>query len=96
MAEVGFDLSTHRSKSMLEFQGKTFEHVVTVCDLAREACPFFPGEEEIHKSFLDPSTFKGTEKEILRKVRVVRDEIRDWVETTFCKKNASAEKGGFV
>ena len=65
MAEIGLDLSTHRSKSILEFQGKTFDYVVTVCDAAREACPFFPGEKEISKSFPDPSEFKGTEAEII-------------------------------
>jgi len=75
----------HRSKSIMEFQGKTFDYVVTVCDSAREFCPFFPGEKEIHKSFPDPLTFKGTEEEILPKVRAVRDEIKEWVETTFCK-----------
>ena len=87
LTEVGIDLSTHRSKSILEFKGKTFDYVVTVCDSAREVYPFFPGEKEIHKSFPDPSTFKGTEEEILRKVRDVRDEIKGWVEKTFCKEN---------
>ena len=87
MAEVGVDLSTHRSKSIREFQGKIFDYVVTVCDSARENCPFFPGEIEMDKSFPDPSAFKGTEEEILQKVRVVRDEIESWVETTFCKGN---------
>jgi arsenate reductase len=92
MAEIGIDLSTRRSKSILEFQGKTFDFVVTVCDAAREACPFFPGEKEIHKSFPDPSAFKGSEEEILRKVKIVRDEIKEWVESTFCKGNVLAEK----
>ena len=87
MAEIGIDLSTHRSKSILEFQGKTFNYVVTVCDAAREACPFFPGEKEINKSFPDPSAFKGREEEILQKVRVLRDEIKSWVENTFCTGN---------
>jgi arsenate reductase len=87
MAEVGIDLSTHRSKSIMEFQGKNFDYVVTVCDAARENCPFFPGENQIDKSFPDPSAFTGTEEEILRKVRVVRDEIKRWVEDTFCKGN---------
>jgi len=85
MAEIDIDLSTHRSKSILEFQGKTFDYVVTVCDTTRETCPFFPGEKEIHKSFPDPAEFRGTETEIMEKVRAVRDEIRDWVERTFCK-----------
>jgi arsenate reductase len=85
MAEVGVDLSTHRSKSIMEFQGKTFDYVVTVCDAARENCPFFPGEIEIDRGFPDPSAFTGTEEEIMRKVRVARDEIKNWVENTFCK-----------
>ena len=87
MAEVGVDLSTHRSKSIMEFQGKNFNYVVTVCDAARENCPFFPGEIEIDKSFPDPAAFTGTEEEILRKVRVVRDDIKKWVEDTFCRGN---------
>jgi arsenate reductase len=93
MAEIGVDLSKHRSKSIMEFQGKTFDYVVTVCDSAREVCPFFPGEKEIHKSFLDPAAFKGAKEDVLPKVRAVRDEIRAWVENTFCKQNGLAEAG---
>jgi arsenate reductase len=87
MAEIGIDLSTHRSKSIMEFQGKTFDYVVTVCDSARENCPFFPGKIEMDKSFPDPAAFTGTEEEMLPKVRVVRDEIKNWVENTFCEGN---------
>lgn len=94
MAEIGIDLSTHRSKSILEFQETTFDYVATVCDAARENCPFFPGEIQIDKSFPDPAAFKGTKEEILRKVRVVRDEIKNWVENTFCKGNLP--KGGLA
>ncbi|MBN1357873.1 arsenate reductase ArsC [Candidatus Bathyarchaeota archaeon] len=93
MTEIGIDLSTHRSKSIMEFQGKTFDYVVTVCDSAREVCPFFPGEKEMHKSFPDPTAFKGSEEEVLPKVRVVRDEIKEWVENTFCNENGLAEAG---
>jgi len=87
MAEIEVDLSTQRSKSIMEFQGKTFDYVVTVCDSAREKCPFFPGEIELHKSFQDPTAFDGSEEEVLPKVRAVRDEIKSWVEYTFCKGN---------
>ena len=89
MAELGIDLSAHHSKSIMEFQGKTFDYVITVCDSAREICPFFPGEKQIHKSFPDPSAFTGTEEAILSKVRAVRDEIKAWVENTFCKEKVS-------
>ena len=93
MAEIGVPLVGHRSKSVTEFQGRTFNYVVTVCDLTREECPFFPGEIELNKSFADPSSFTGTEEEILAKVRAVRDEIKMWVDRTFCKGERSVKNG---
>ncbi len=89
MAEIGIDLSKHRSKNIMEFKEKNFNYVVTVCDSARDVCPFFPGEKEIHKSFPDPGAFEGSEEEVLSKVRLVRDEIRNWVAKSFCKGNDS-------
>ena len=84
MAEVGIDISKHRSKSIEEFRGKNFDYVVTVCDHAKEACPFFPrGKFSSHKGFMDPSEFKGTTDEKLSKIRRVRDQIRDWIGKTF-------------
>jgi arsenate reductase len=91
MAEIGIPLTEHRSKSIMEFQGKTFNYVVTVCDAAREACPFFPGEKEVHKAFPDPSSFSGSEEEILTKVREVRDEIKAWVYATFCQEEIASK-----
>ena len=83
MAEIGIDISKNRSKSIEEFRGKNFNYVVTVCDSAKEACPFFPGEKIIHKSFDDPSQAKGSEEEIMKQTRRVRDEIKEWLKTTF-------------
>ena len=91
MTEIGISLTGHRSKSVTEFQGRTFNYVVTVCDLTREECPFFPGEIEMNKSFAEPSSFTGTEEEIVAKVRAVRDEIKEWVNKTFCKKETAVE-----
>jgi arsenate reductase len=91
MTEIGIPLTGHHSKSIMEFQGRTFNYVVTVCDLTREQCPFFPGEIELNKSFSDPSSFTGTEEEILAKVRTVRDEIKEWIDKTFCKGETAAE-----
>ena len=60
MAEIGIDISKHRSKSIDEFQGITFDYVITVCDNAKATCPFSPGAGEyLHKSFDDPSDFNG-------------------------------------
>jgi arsenate reductase len=83
MAEIGIDISKSRSKSIEEFRGENFNYVVTVCDSAKEACPFFPGEKIIHKAFEDPSQFKGSEEEIMDGVRRVREEIREWIKKTF-------------
>jgi len=83
MAEAGIDISKQRSKSIEEFRGRIFDYVVTVCDDAKEACPFFPGDKILHRGFRDPSRFKGADDEILKKVRRVRDEIRDWLDETF-------------
>jgi arsenate reductase len=83
MIEIGIDISRNRSKSIEEFRGENFNTVVTVCDSAREACPFFPGEEIIHKSFEDPAQFKGSEEEILKQVRRVRNQINEWIKNRF-------------
>jgi arsenate reductase len=83
MAEVGIDISEKRSKWIDKYRGERFDFVVTVCDHAKETCPFFPGSTILHKSFQDPSEFKGTEDEILKQIRRVRDEIKVWLEETF-------------
>ena len=62
MEEIGIDLSTHRPKLISEFFGRGIGTVVTVCDAASEACPFFPGAKEVlHRGFPDPSRFTGSE-----------------------------------
>lgn len=83
MGEIGIDISKQRSKSIEEFRGKNFDYVVTVCDHAKEMCPFFLGDEILHKSFEDPSVFKGNENKILEDVIRVRDEIKHWILKTF-------------
>ena len=84
MKEIGIDISHHRSKSVYEFKEEKFDIVVTVCDHAKETCPFFPGARKyIHKGFEDPSSVEGEEKEKLAKFRKIRDEIKDWIINTF-------------
>ena len=88
MAEIGIDISSHYSKSIDEFKGTQFDYVVTVCDNAKESCPYFPGGgTKLHQSFADPSKFKGTDPEILAGFRQVRDEIKDWIEKSFNKRS---------
>lgn len=80
MEEIGIDISNHRSKSVSEFKGEKFDYVVTVCDSAKENCPFFPGAKEyIHQSFEDPSSYEGSDEEKLNKFRKVRDEIKKFI-----------------
>ncbi|MFQ5820616.1 MAG: arsenate reductase ArsC [Candidatus Heimdallarchaeota archaeon] len=84
MAELGIDISMHRSKIIENFRGMEFDYVVTVCDQAKETCPFFPGGKNfLHQGFKDPSTCTGTEEEKLTCFRRTREEIRNWVEKTF-------------
>jgi arsenate reductase len=84
MEELGVDISDHRSKSVDQFIDQDLDYVVTVCDHAKEACPFFPGgRKALHKGFQDPASVTGTEDEKLALFRHVRDEIRDWVEKSF-------------
>lgn len=88
MQEIGIDISDRRSKSVDEFMNQDLEYVVTVCDHAKEACPFFPGgRKAIHKGFKDPASSAGTEQEKLAFFRSVRDEIREWIENTFGKED---------
>jgi arsenate reductase len=88
MAEIGIDISRHRSKSVDEFLGKDFDFIVTVCDNAKETCPVFPGKAvRIHQSFEDPSAAGTTDPETaLAKFREVRDEIFEYLER-FARKN---------
>lgn len=78
MADLGIDISSHRSKSVDEFIDQQFDHIITVCDNARESCPVFPGEaERIHWSVDDPAAVEGTDEEKIAAFRKVRDEIRE-------------------
>lgn len=81
MAEIGIDISGHRSKSLDEFEGRRFDSVVMVCDDKQADCPFFPGgKEQIHHAFEDPAACAGTDVEVLACFRKSRDEIRAWIE----------------
>jgi arsenate reductase len=78
MAELGIDISGHRSKTMDEFAGESFNYVITLCGDANEKCPlFFGGVERVHMGFDDPSRVTGSEGGIMAEFRRVRDEIKD-------------------
>lgn len=80
MAEVGLDISNHFSKTIEELPNVQFDYVVTVCDAAKERCPYFPAEKIIHLGFEDPPDITKNftnETEIIAIYRKVRDEIFD-------------------
>ena len=84
MEEIGIDISSHRSKSLKEFEGQKFDYVITVCGNPYNACPFFAGGKKYFKQpFEDPSAFEGTEEEKLELFRKIRDELKDWLEDLY-------------
>jgi len=84
MAEAGVDISLHKSQHINDFEKVEFDYVVTVCDLANEHCPLFPGKTKtVHVGFDDPPKLAvnaETEEEALNCYRKVRDEIKAFVE----------------
>ncbi|HBD93160.1 MAG: arsenate reductase [Spirochaetes bacterium GWF1_31_7] len=80
MNDEGFDISENDTKSVFELlkKNKHFDFVVTVCDEANsERCPIFPGSAtRMLWSFPDPSSFKGSDEEILKKVFEVKEQIK--------------------
>ena len=81
MDEIGIDISGQKSKTLERYLREPFDYVITVCDDANEACPFFPGaQSRLHWSIEDPSKVEGSEDERLEVFRRVRDGIKDRVQ----------------
>ena len=77
MKEDGIDISGHTSNNILEYTGVEFDYVITVCDNAKERCPYFPSNaQKFHYNFPDPAKATGTEAEIERAFNEVRDMIK--------------------
>ncbi|HXG84878.1 MAG TPA: arsenate reductase ArsC [Pyrinomonadaceae bacterium] len=86
MREIGVDISQNRSKSIDEFATRKIDYVLTVCDNARENCPYFPADAKlIHQSFSDPAEITGDEKTRMAAFRRARDEIQNYLEKDFIK-----------
>ena len=81
MSEIGIDISGQEATTLERHLQEPFDHVITICDDANEACPFFPGaQSRLHWSFEDPSKAEGSEEEQLEVFRRVRDGIKDRVQ----------------
>jgi arsenate reductase len=78
MAEIGIDISRHRSKEVTEFVGQSFDLVITVCEEGDATCPvWLGGGNKVHIPFNDPVRARGTEEEVLAVFRQVRDEMKE-------------------
>jgi arsenate reductase len=81
MAEDGIDISDHTSNNITEYQGIDFDFVITVCDNARERCPFFPSQaQKFHHNFPDPAKATGSEEDVKLEFGRVRAQIKDYCE----------------
>lgn len=87
MKEDGIDITNHTSNNINEYFEIDFDFVITVCDNAKERCPYFPTRaKKFHYNFPDPAKAKGTEEEILTEFRLVRQQIKEYSEI-FVKEN---------
>ncbi len=90
MKEDGIDISKHTSNNIDEYFHIDFDFVITVCDNAKERCPFFPTKAiKFHHNFPDPAKATGTEEEILEQFREVRQMIKSYSQQ-FVSDNLSA------
>ena len=81
MKEDNIDISHYTSNNIDEYFDVSFDYVITVCDNAKERCPFFPTQaKKFHHNFPDPAKAVGTDAEILQKFRKVREQIK-----AYCK-----------
>lgn len=86
MREIGIDISNQQSKTLVAFLGQPFDHLVTVCDQAKEACPTLPGvRQQDHWSIEDPSAVTGARERRLDAFRAARDDLRQRIERRFLR-----------
>ena len=79
MAEDGIDISGHTSNHVDEYKDIDFDFILTVCDHAKERCPYFPSKAiRAHYNFPDPAKAVGTEEEIMLSFRTTRDLIKHY------------------
>lgn len=81
MQEDSIDISNHTSNNIDEYYDIDFDFVITVCDNAKERCPFFPTKaKKFHHNFSDPAKATGTDEEINEQFREVRQQIKEYCE----------------
>ena len=79
MADDGIDISHHTSNNIDEYREIDFDFIITVCDNARERCPYFPSKAKMfHYNFPDPAKAVGTDQEVAEQFRMVREQIKEY------------------
>ncbi|MEL6918513.1 MAG: arsenate reductase ArsC [Bacteroidota bacterium] len=88
MKEDGIDITGHTSNHVDEYLGIEWDHIITVCDHAKENCPFIPSKnaERIHHNFFDPSKVEGTEQEKHAAFLKAREEIKGFCQNFVSEK----------
>ena len=77
--EDDIDISNHTSNNIDEYRNIAFDFVITVCDNAKERCPFFPTTaKKFHQNFPDPAKATGSGEEVMQQFRQVRQQIKDY------------------
>jgi arsenate reductase len=83
LLEEGIDIAGHTTQDVFALlkKGRFYNFVIAVCSKeAADRCPIFPGQaRRLVWSYPDPSTFTGSDDEIMAQVREVRDAIRERV-----------------
>lgn len=94
MQEDGIDISNHTSNNIDEYFDIDFDFVITVCDNAKERCPFFPTKaKKFHHNFSDPAKATGTDEEINEQFREVRQQIKEYCERFIAENLKETNKG---
>lgn len=89
MKRDGIDISGHTSNNVNEYTGTDFDFVITVCDNAKESCPYFPTNAvKFHYNFPDPAKARGSEEQVMESFREVREMIRKYSQN-FVNENLS-------
>jgi arsenate reductase len=79
MAEDGIDISRHTSNHVDEYRNIDFDYVITVCDHAKERCPWFPTTAVLfHENFPDPAKATGSEEEVHNAFEHTRNLIKTY------------------
>jgi len=82
MKEDGIDISHHTSNNVDDYATIPFDYIITVCDNAKERCPFFPSSaKRLHFNFPDPAKFVGNEEETNSEFRRVRQMIKEYCQS---------------